>query len=256
MKLLTRFLLFLAPLFYPVCCFSAEYRIDGEVNGVKSTAYLLDGQFISVIGTNGEAVIFEAAKHTFTLVDPSLRQQTQIDALKTKEQTESLRQQVLNVKNPKKDSFLYFAVQPKYTVKNDGSNGIITLESPWVDYEFKTTPFPDETAAMYYDFCDWMCYLNLRLNPYSSMMLTRLAANQFLREKKQFATHVSSALYTKGKSALSQVDLLESAHQLSRRLSDEDKKCLDKIFEAKKTYPVVPFEEYQKRMAEKKTEKK
>jgi hypothetical protein len=227
---------------------AAEYRIDNEVGGVKSTVYLLETQFVSIIGTNGEIAVFDAPQKTFTLLHPPLRLQTTLDAVKMKEQNTALCQRVLKSNSPKTNSFLYFAVQPKFDVKKDDAAGIITLQSHWIDYELTTVPLPDDSAGMYYDFCDWMCYLNMRLNPYSTMMLPRLAVNQILRQEHRFALSVSTALYSKGKTAFSQADVTKSTHQFSRRLSDEDRKRLEQVNEYRRTFPSVPLEEYQKKI--------
>ncbi|GHT46575.1 hypothetical protein FACS189454_07940 [Planctomycetales bacterium] len=235
-------------------CQAEEYIIHNDVRGVKSTVYLLDKQFISIISNNGEIMVFDAEHQTFTLLDPTLRLQTQIDATETKSKTKAMQQWVLNNPNHKENSFAAFAVKAEFNEKNDESAGLLTLQSHWIDYEFKTVPFPEQSeqaAAMYYDFCDWMCYLNLRLNPCSSMMLTRLTANQHLRSKRKFASHVSAALYAKGKTTLAQPDLVESSHQFSRRLSDADRQQIKQVFEYKTTLPAVPFEEYQKAAVQK-----
>ncbi|MDR3233462.1 MAG: hypothetical protein LBT46_07355 [Planctomycetaceae bacterium] len=246
----------LALFFSPYPCSGAEYRIDNEVNGVKSTVYLLDRQFVSVIGMSGEIAVFDTLRKTFTMLNPPLRLQTSFDAVKVKEQTENLCQRVLQSSNPKTNSFLYFAVQPKFDVKKDDTNGIIAMQSHWIDYELHTVPLPDESEIMYYDFCDWMCYLNMRLNPYSTMMLPRLAVNNILRQERRFAVHVSTALYPKGKTAFSQAEVTKSSHQFSRRLSDDDRKCLERVNEYRQTFPSVPLDEYQKQVVEKQAAKK
>jgi hypothetical protein len=235
---------------------AVEYRIDNEIGTVKSTVYLLENQFVSMIDTNGEIAVFDAAEKTFTLLNPPLRLQTVLDAVEMKNKTNALCNRILESDNPKTNSFLYFAVKPKFEVKHDEAAGLLTLQSNWIDYTLKTIPLPDETGAMYYDFCDWMCYLNMRLNPYSTMMLTRLAVNNVLRQEHRFAVHVSASLYPKGKTAFSQGDVTESSHQLSRRLSDDDKKRLQLVDEYRKTFPSVPLEEYRKTLLQKNPEKR
>ena len=229
----------------------AEYRIDSNVQGVKSTALLLEGRFYSMIGDNGEVVEFDAGKKTFTLMDPSLRIQTQIDAEETRRRVEQLRQQILNDPNARTDSFRYFAFKPTFVSEFDAVSGKLALQSNWIDYEIRTVPFTDPAAGMYYDFCDWVCYLNFRLNPRSSQMLVRLEVNRLLRERQRFAMNVSEALYPLGKQAFARPDRASSSHDLVRRLGDPDRRRIEQAQEFKRTFPPVPFEEYQRRFAEK-----
>jgi len=230
---------------------AAEFRIDNNVQGVESTAFLLGNKFYSMIGDNGEIVEFDAETRMFTLMDPALRIQTQINAEETRKKIEQLREFFLNDPNAKIDTFRYFAFKPKFELEFDPASGMLALQSPWIDYEIKTIPFTDPSAAMYHDFCDWVCYLNLRLNPRSSQMLTRLEVNRILREKQRFAVSVSESIYTGGKQGLAKPSQASSSHDIVRRLSDADQKRIGQVQELKRTFPQVPIDEYQKRFAEK-----
>ena len=230
---------------------AAEYRIDSNVQGVKSTAFLLADKFYSMIGDNGEIVEFDAEKKTFTLIDPSLRIQTQIDAEETRKRVEQLRQQILNDPNTPADSIRHFIFKPAFSSEFDTGSGKLALQSNWIDYEIRTVPFIDPTAGMYYDFCDWVCYLNFRLNPRSSQMLVRLEVNRLLRERQWFAVSVSEALYPRGKQAFARPARASSSHELVRRLGDTDRRRIEQAQEFKRIFPQVPFDEYQRRFAEK-----
>jgi hypothetical protein len=229
----------------------AEFRIDNNVQGVKSTVFLLQGKFYSMIGDNGEIVEFDAEKKMFTLMDLSQRIQTQLDAEEIRKRVEQMRQLALNNPNAKTDAFHYFAFKPKFTSEFDPGSGTWILQSNWIDYELKTVPFADASSAMYYDFCDWTCYLNLRRNPGSSQMLTRLEVNRLLREEQRFATNVSVSIYSKGKQGLPKPDQASSSHVIVPRLSDADRKRIEQAQEFKRTFPSVPFIEYQKRFSAK-----
>ena len=228
---------------------AAEFRIDNNVQGVKSTTFLLEGKFYSMIGDNGEIVEFDVETKTFTLIYPPLRIQTQIDAEEIWRRVEQLRQQILNSPSTKTDSFRYFAFKPTFSV--EFTSGMLALQSNWIDYEIKTIPFTDPSAKMYYDFCDWVCYLNFRLNPGSSQMLCRLEVNRCLREGQRFAVNVSESLYVNGKQGFARPDRTSSSHDLIRRLGDTDRRRIEQVQEFKRTFPQVPFDEYQKRFAEK-----
>ena len=230
---------------------AAEFRIDHNVQGVKSTTFLLDRKFYSMIGDNGEIVEFDAEKKTFTLIEPALRIQTQIDAEETRKKIEQLREQIRKNPKAKTDSFLYFACKPNFEGEFDSASGMLALQSNWIDYEIKTIPFADAAAGMYHDFCDWVCYLNFRLNPHSSQMLTRLEVNRLLREKQRFATSVSESLYANGKHGFVKPSQASSSHDIIRRLGDADRKRIEQAQEFKRTFPQVPVDEYQKRFVEK-----
>jgi len=229
----------------------AEFRIENNVQGVQSTTFLLEGKFYSIIGDNGEMVEFDVEQKTFTLIDPALHIQTQIDAEETRRKVEQLRQTILNDLNAKTDSFRYFAFKPIFVSEFNTASGTLALQSNWIDYEIKTIPFSDPQAGLYYDFCDWVCYLNFRLNPRSSQMLIRLEVNRFLRERHRFAVNVSESIYPKGKQGLTRPDRASSSHDIVRRLGDADRRRIEQAQEFKRTFPQVPFDEYQRRFAEK-----
>ena len=245
------FLAGLAGGFLSLTVSATEFRIDSHVQEIKSTAFLLDGKFYSMIGDNGEIVEFDVEKKIFTLIDPALHVQTQIDAIETRKKIEQLREQILNDPEARTDSFRYFAFKPKFESEFDTVSGMLALQSNWIDYEIKTIPFMDPAAVMYYDFCDWICYLNFRLNPRSSQMLIRLEVNRLLREGQRFAVSVSESLYVKGKQGLAKPDRVSSSHDIVRRLGDADRKRIEQAQEFKRIFPQIPFDEYQKRFAEK-----
>ena len=229
---------------------AAEFRIDNDVQGVKSSAFLLEGKFYSMIGDNGEIVEFDANTRTFTLIDPALRIQTQIDAEETRRKVEQLRQQVLNDPSTKTDSFRYFAFKPTFVSEFDTTSGKLALQSHWVDYDIKTIPFTDPSSGAYYDFCDWVCYLNFRINPLSPQMLIRLEVNRLLRKEQRFAVNVAETLYPSGKQWLARPNRISSSREIVRRLGDTDRKRIEQAQEFKRTLPLVPFDEYQRRIAE------
>jgi len=230
---------------------ATEFRIDSNVQGIKSTAFLLQGKFYSMTGDNGEIVEFDAETKIFTLINPALRLQTQLDGEAIRKNVEQLRERLLHHPNTKTDSFGYFAFTPKFETEFSPVSGMLALQSNWIDYEIKTIPFADSSAAMYHDFCDWVCYLNLRLNPRSSQMLTRLEVNRLLREKQRFAVSVSVSIYAGGKQGLAKPSQVSSSHDLVRRLSDADRKRIEQVQEFKRTFSRATIDEYQKLFAEK-----
>jgi hypothetical protein len=229
-----------------------EIQIGGQSEAVKSTVFLLNDDFISIIGENGEITVFDAKTQIFTLLDPALHLQTQIDAAETKKCIEYKRQQVITQKEIDKKSFLFFVMQPHFSsAEYDAASGNLALQSPWMDYDVKTAPLGSkETAKAYFDFCDWMCYLNLRLNPGSSSMLVRKEVDRLLQEKNRFAAAVSVSIYPKGKGILAKSRTAHSSSILVNRLDENDKKRIEQVWNYKRSFPQVPFTEYQQKVGE------
>lgn len=238
---------------------AAEFYIENEIRvgekgkSVKSFSFLLNGDFISIIGENGEVTFFDAKNQVFTLLDPALRIQTQIDAADTKRNVELKREQILAHSGTVENFFFVFAAKPQFQQQEyDDVSGNLGLQSPWIDYELKTAALPNaEIAKQYFDFCDWNCYLNLRLNPHSASMLVRQEVDRILREKNRYAVQVSVSLYPKGKGLLTRPDTAHSVHSLGLRLDDTAKKRIVQVEELRRTLPQVSFAEYQQKVAEK-----
>ncbi len=75
---------------------AVEFRIDNEVlpGEVKSTTYLLDGDFFSMIGQNGEITYYDSKAESFVILDPALRIQARIGLEETKNEINFLRTQI------------------------------------------------------------------------------------------------------------------------------------------------------------------
>lgn len=236
---------------------AAEFCIENEVSigegnaAVKSTSFLFNGGFTGIIGGNGEITLFDAKTQVFTLLDPVLRIQTQVDGAETKKSVEQRREQILTRTDVDKNSFLYFAAKPKFlTEEYDAVSGGLALQSPWLAYDLKTAPLPDaQTAKQYFDFCDWNCYLNLRLNPQSASMLVRREVDRILQEKNRFAAGVTMTIF-QGRGLIKKPEYARSTHTLVMRLDDTAKKRIGQVWEYKRTFPQVPFAEYQQKVAE------
>lgn len=252
------FVLFLTVLSAVRSAGAAEYRIENDVQGVKSTVYLLPDRFYSMIGENGEIVEFDPQSKIFTLMEPAWRIQTYIDGKEIQKKVEQLRQEILFDPQADIDSFHYFMFKPVFRSEFDSDSGILALQSRWIDYEIKTIPFTEPSSGMYYDFCDWICYLNFRRNPRSSQMLVRMEVNRLLREGQRFAANVELGIIQSEKTGIVQSkimgvstvhyrSLVTSSHMMSQRLGTADHKRIEQAQEFKRTFPQVSFEEYQKR---------
>ena len=232
--------------------FAAEtFRVEndlrwGNAAPVRSTT-LFDGTvFYNLIGTNGEITVFDPPKDTFTLLDPELRLQTHLAASETKRFVDAQRIQLESHKN----EFVAFATKPAFTMEETAS--LITLQSPWIDYTLTTKAFPNpEIAKTYLDFCDWTCYLNQRITPGLATPLIRLEVNRVLREKSQFPASMKVSIFPTGKKFLAKEENIRTTHELSRRISEADRQRIARTHELMRTFTVVPFAEYQTKVAEK-----
>lgn len=245
-----------------VCClawfgvaslYAAELRIDNEIlpEGVKSTTYLLDGDFFSMIGRNGEITFYDSKTKTFTILDPALRIQARIDGEETKKRTKLLRDEILHSPKFEPGTFNAFVVKPVFQTEYEESSGNLALESPWFDYAMETSAFSGEEAVkQYFDFCDASCYLNFRLSR-SKAMLVRLEVNKILASKRRFPSRISASIYPKGKGPLAKAEKAESTHKLVLRLSTEDRQRIEQARESMRTFPAVPFSSYEEKVAEK-----
>lgn len=250
-----RICLFLSFFFFCVSgLFAAEnFRVDNEVRveggneTVKSTTYFLGGDFLGLIGENGEMTFFDSKKETFTLLDPKLRIRTHLAATKTKDEIDLKRRQNTTHSSP----FVAFVAKPTFQTESDEPSGTLSLQSPWFDYKLVTEAFgDDDTATRYAEFCDWSCYLNFRISRGHPTQLVRLEVNRILREGKRFPKSVSMTFFPEGKRLLAKEEKAHSTHRLIRRLDESDKTRIDQAMELLRTLPVVPFDEYQKKAAE------
>ena len=229
------------------------FRVENDLRlgndaPTRSTTLFDGAVFYSFIGANGEITRFDPAKDMFTLIDPALRIQTHIVASETKRIVEAQRR-ALKVSN---NEFLAFAAKPVFTMEFDEVGGLMALQSHWVDYSLTTKAFPDaETARPYFDFCDWACYLSRRINPGQLTQLIRLEVNQILREKNRFPEHIKVSVFPRGKKILGQKTTFQTSHEFTRRLNDQDRQRIDRALESMRTFPVVPFSEYQAKVIEK-----
>ncbi|MDR0704557.1 MAG: hypothetical protein LBF88_06160 [Planctomycetaceae bacterium] len=238
---------------------AAEFRIDNEIQvegaseKMTSTTLLLNGNFISLIGENGEITFFDADRQIFTLLDPVLRVQTQLDGAETKKKVELMRQQVMTSPGLDPNTFNAFAVKPVFQPEYEETSGTLALQSPWIDYLLVTHVLTDpETSKQYFDSCDWLCYLHLRLDPRSTTMLVRLEVNRMLREQNRFASRISVSVFPKGKIPIAKPDKAQSSHKIVVRLDHADWQRIDQAKEFRRTFAIISFDEYQKKVADKK----
>ena len=248
MRLFTFFVVFL-----PVLCGAAEnFRVENELTvqqtgeKVKTTTLFTGGLVYDMIGDNGETTIFDKASDTFTLLEPTLRIQTQVIASVLKEAVLKRREAMRSESQP---PFFAFAAFPRFEETCEEESGLVRFQSPWMDYRIDTIPFPDDAfRERYYDFCDWYCFLNLRVNPDSTTLFARMEVNRFLKEQKRFPQKIQVAVSPKGNFGIAGIianpDVYIGTHKLGIRFIPSDEQRLRRVDEQRKTFRTVSFEKY------------
>lgn len=238
---------------FPFSAPSVEFRVENELQvgsvaeTISSTTYLLNGgDFISMIGENGEITYFDAKNAEMTLLDPRLRLQAKMaaDAMKTK--VEQWRRKNTESTVPQ----VAFVARPIFQREFDPVSGRLSLQSSWFHYQITTEPYiNEETGNQYYDFCDWSCYLNFRIDDHAlPTPLVRLEVNRILRESKLFPKAIVVSYFPKGNQGFRpREEKAKSTHKIVTRRDEADQKRIAKVMEYMKSFTSVPFDVYQEK---------
>lgn len=220
-------------------------RTPGSEEVFKTTTLFRDAIVYDVIGEQGEITVFDSESKRFTLLEPARRIQTKIDGEQLRKTVEEKRAGFRSHKNP----FVVFMVSPKFEIAHETETGHLRFQSKWIEYQCETQSM--ENAVLknrYYDFCDWFCFLNLRLHPGSSTLFARMEINRYLRENGRFSEKIKVLVYPRGNGVMNQPEVSESSHTISPRLVPSDEKRIEQIHGQMETFRVVSLEEYQKQL--------
>ena len=250
---------FVLVFFLPLICGAAEsvpgnFRVENELTVLQTgekvkTTTLFAGELVyDMIGEHGETTIFNKAEDTFTLLEPTLRIQATVNASRLKE--EVLKRRNTMTFEPHQQ-FYKFAAFPKFEETFEQESGLARFQSSWMDYQIETMPLPDDAFRQrYYDFCDWFCFLNLRVNPDSTTLFARMEVNRCLHQRKRFPKKIHLDVYRKGNFGIAGIvaapDVFTVTHQLGTRFIPNDERCLQRINEQRQAFRVVSFDEYLK----------
>ena len=234
-----------------------NFRVENELavqqtgEKVKTTTLFVDGLVYDQIGEQGETTIFDKTADTFTLLEPVLRIQTQMSASELKEAVLQRRNRMRQETPP---SFFEFALFPKFEEIYEAESGFARFQSPWIVYKVDTIPLHDDALLeRYYDFCDWYCFLNLRVNPDSMTLFARMEVNRFLRERKRFPQKIQVDIHKKGNFGIAGIvenpDVYIGTHKLGARLIPGDQQRLQRIDAQRETFRTVSFEEYRREIS-------
>ncbi|HBT77740.1 MAG TPA: hypothetical protein DEB39_12640 [Planctomycetaceae bacterium] len=230
-------------------------KIGDTGKTVGMNTYFTGGKIYDIIDDagKGEITIFDRAGDVFVLLDPACRIQTRLKASEMREKIDANRIQLLKNKDP----FVVFAAKPKFDESIDETTGSMKFQSHWIDYAVEThTAGSPEMVADYFDFCDWYCYLNCRLNPWTINPLIRMEVSRALRELGRLPDKISVTVYPDGKKLLARSEKLESRHRYSLRLSEVDLKDIANAEAFVQQLRVLPFVDYQVEVGKKKPERK
>ena len=217
-------------------------------SSVHTTLFLRDS-FYDFVGENGEIVFFDSAKDVLTLLDPELKLQTQLVPTEMKKRFDETVAEYAKVPEDGKR----FLGKPSFQEEWEPTSGQLTLQSYWIDYTIKTHPFPAAgMSEQFFSFSDWICFLLFRTNPDIGTPYTRVEVNRILREKDRFPRTISVSIYPKGKRLMAQEDRFSTVSQISQTLTASDRKRIEQATGFMRRFTVVPFDEYQKKIATKK----
>ncbi|MCL2744766.1 MAG: hypothetical protein FWE67_13035 [Planctomycetaceae bacterium] len=258
--------IFLAVAAFCICLpvIADDFRVDNEFqwikssadskkNAVKSTVYFIGASdFISVIkgaksGEEGEITFYNVRQDAeiFVLLNPALRVQTLLDARETKRNIEDKRKTL----ESRTELLLTFVAKPVFNREDDKVSSTIALQSQWFNYRIETETADAVLLKRYLDFCDASCYLNFRINPTIPAPLVRISVTDILRQENRFPKTFEMTFFPKGKGGFfPKEEKAKSTHRLVIRLDDTDKKTIAQVFEYTRTFAVIPFDEYQRRI--------
>ncbi|MCL2306319.1 MAG: hypothetical protein FWC43_13320 [Planctomycetaceae bacterium] len=249
-----RFIRFFVFVFFlrVICVAAEDFRVENELTvrqtgeSVKTTTLFTGDLVYDIIGDHGETTIFDKASDTFTLLEPTLRIQTQIKGAELKETVLKRREKMRAESQP---PFFAFALFPKFEETYEEESGQARFQSPWIVYQIETASFSDDVFRQrYYDFCDWYCFLNLRVNPDSTTLFARMEVNRFLQERKRFPQKIQVDVHKKGNFGIAGIvenpDVYIGTYKLGVRFIPGDEQRLQRADEQRKTFRHVSFEEY------------
>ncbi|MGL6225706.1 MAG: hypothetical protein ACRC10_03660 [Thermoguttaceae bacterium] len=230
-----------------------RFRVDNEVRreggtsfSNKTTTYFYEGVVYDVLAGNREITVFDEKSNSFSLLDPVLRLQTCLSASEIKTEVAQVQREMKKHANP----FIAFAVDPKFEEKIDETTGVIQCLSPWIEYTINTKPLTDTgIGTTYFDFCNWICYFNLRVNPSAATSFARMQVNRLLQEKGRFPEQIKVNVYPKGHTGAAGIantpDVYISTHHLVLRLVPADEQRIAEIRGYLDTFRKVSLSEYQ-----------
>lgn len=230
-----------------------RFRVDNEVRreggtafSNKTTTYFHEGVVYDVLARNREITVFDEKNNSFTLLDPVLRLQTCLIASEIKTEVAQVQREMKKHANP----FIAFAVDPQFDEKFDSTTGVVQCLSPWIEYTINTKPLPDTgIGTTYFDFCNWICYFNLRVNPGAATSFARMKVNRLLQEKGRFPEQIKVNVYPKGNTGAAGIanppDVYVSTHHLVLRLVPADEQRIAEIRDNLETFRKVSLSEYQ-----------
>ncbi|MDR1957944.1 MAG: hypothetical protein LBQ54_02690 [Planctomycetaceae bacterium] len=245
--------LLFVPLRVPMAV-SQEFRVENTVNSggktTKGVTVFKEGVIYDFILPNGEITLFDRNKQEFYILDPALRLQTSVKPDDLKQQVDELQFMLERVDSP----FLNFVASPAFDETGyEPESGLMVFRSLWLDYEFTTRVFDDQTIAKeYFDYLLWFSRLNFRLSPSAVSALVRAGLNPYFEKNNRFPEKVTVKLYPKGKKVLSSTTIqADSSHLISKRLTDAETSLLKQAEQYRQSFTAVPLDDYQKEMKKK-----
>jgi hypothetical protein len=230
-----------------------EFRVENKVFAgdedeprVRSTTIFCHGVVYDYLEQPAEVTVFDQAHGRFVLLDLKRRLKTELSTEQVAEFTKRLRQW----SRRQSDAMLKFQGDPQFEDAFDERTGELSFRSEWMTYRLVTEPAPSrDVARQYRAFCDWYCQLNTLLNPGSKLPFARMLVNAEL-EKRGLVPREVHFTATPKKGLVSKHISARSEHRLVGQLVESDRRRVAQTGQAIVTFAEVPFDEYQKKVAD------
>lgn len=226
--------------------FRIENRVFSEGKAApesRSLTLFHEGMVYDFMTEPPEVTIFDKSAGQFILLDMARRQQTQLSTADVEAFVEKLRRAASRQKDP----LTRFFADPKFTESYEPASDEISLVSPSVTYRIAiVAPQSESIVGQCRDFSDNYTRLNAMLNRGSRPPTARLQANEAIAQHHAVAREVTLTVVSI-KNGVAEKTVLRSTHEVATTLSASDLEQIDKTREARASFKIVEFSQYEKR---------
>ena len=159
--------------------FAVESRVyvgDGDRPLSEGLTVFVGEKAYDFLSDPPEITIVDPAAKRVRLLNPGKRTQAEIDFATLGMFTERLRQRLAEHENR---DFRFFA-RPEFEIIHDAASGMFEFDARRLRYRVQTFRADPAQAEVYWRTSDWLCRLNLLLQPGSPNPLARLEVNAAL----------------------------------------------------------------------------
>lgn len=222
------------------CVNNGIFTVGREKPVMRSTTIFLDGIVYDFMFETATITIFDEVKGVFTLINVKRHTQTVI----TMEFVDKAIERLVTRAASKKDPETQFLYNPKYEpLQKDTKTGELLFQSPWITYRVDAKQGDVKATKQYRRFADAYAKLNTVLQPRNKPPFARMLVNKTLGESTMLPHSVAVAYGKKGDFFWAQ---FSSKHRYEMKISNYDKKRIEKLKKSLDTLKVVTLNKYQK----------